>query len=52
MELKPIYEDENRPTSLKKRYKNASKTLIRINQLQDLSVNIKLQDKILNNFKN
>ena len=46
-----LFEDENRPTSLKKRYKNASKTLIRINQLQDLSVNIKLQDKIFKQFQ-
>lgn len=46
-----LFEDDNRPTSLKQRYKYANKTLIRINHLQNLSISIKLQNKIISKFK-
>ena len=45
-----LFEEDERPTSLKQRYKNQNKTLIRINHLQELSINIKLQDKIISKF--
>lgn len=46
-----LFEDENRQTSVKQRYKSENKTLIRINHLQELSINIKLQDKIIKQFR-
>ncbi len=46
-----LFEDENRQTSVKQRYKSENKTLIRINQLEELSINIKLQDKIIKKFQ-
>ena len=42
---------ESRPSSLKQRYKSENKTLIRINHLQDSSINIKLQDKVFKKFE-
>ena len=45
-----LFEEHHRPTSLKQRYKNQNKTLIRINNLQELSINIKLQDKVIKKF--
>ena len=46
-----LFEGESRPSSLKQRYKSENKTLIRINHLQDSSINIKLQDKVFKKFE-
>lgn len=46
-----LFEENDRSTSVKQRYKSQNKTLIRINRLQDLSINIKLQDKVIKLFE-
>ncbi len=46
-----IFKDENRPTTIKERYRSQGKTLLRMNHLYQGSINKKLSDAILNKFK-
>ena len=46
-----LFEENDRSTSIKQRYKTQNKTLIRINKLQDLSISVKLQDEVIKLFE-
>lgn len=46
-----LLEQDDRSTSIKQKYKSQNKTLIRINKLQDASISVKVQNKILSLFK-
>jgi rfaE bifunctional protein kinase chain/domain len=45
-----IFTDENRPTTLKQRYRSKDKTLLRVSHLHQSAVNQEIQDQIFNKF--
>ncbi len=46
-----IFKDENRPTTLKIRYRSSDKTLLRVSNLQQVSISKTLQKKIYSDLK-
>ena len=47
-----LVEDESRPTSLKQRFRAETKTLLRVSNLHQNSINFKIQSKIIKWFEN
>jgi rfaE bifunctional protein kinase chain/domain len=46
-----VFEDDNRPTTLKQRYRAAGKTLLRVSHLRQQAISQELAGKILNSVK-
>ena len=46
-----LFKDENRPTTLKQRYRSKNKTLLRVSYLHQGSINIDIQEEILKKVK-
>ena len=46
-----IIKDDSRPTTLKKRYRSKGKTLLRVSDLSENSINMEIQNKIISKVK-
>lgn len=46
-----LFTDENRPTTLKQRYRAGNKTLLRVSHLHQESISINLQNQIIDRFE-
>tara|TARA_Y200000002_G_scaffold383026_1_gene402680 strand:+ start:1205 stop:2641 length:1437 start_codon:yes stop_codon:yes gene_type:complete len=46
-----VIKDNSRPTTLKKRYRSKGKTLLRVSDLSENSINIEIQNKIIRRVK-
>lgn len=46
-----IYIDKNRPTTFKQRFRSKGKTLLRVNYLNQISIELNIQKKIINKLK-